>query len=86
MTAEGYCSRFECAKHIVKKLGLKASVEPCSLKDFTDAAIRPSNCLLENRNLKRQGLNIMVQWNEDLDLFLKNFGEQLIKEAEGHKN
>lgn len=82
VTSEGYCSRFECAKYILNKLGLKAAIEPCSLKDIQSQVTIPANCILENRRLKTQGLNIMNDWKRDINLFLKNFGERLIEEAE----
>ena len=81
-TAEGYCSRFECARYIVKKLGLPATVEPCRMEDFPGAARRPANCILENRLLKRQGICIMRQWKKDLGAFLRKHGKTLIEEAE----
>ncbi len=81
-TAQGHCSPFEYAEYILKKLGIKASIEPCSLKDLDYPARRPANCLLENRLLKKQGVNVMVDWKEDLNTFLDSFGEELIKEAE----
>lgn len=85
-TAEGHCSPFEYAQYILEKLGIKASIEPCSLKDLHYPARRPVNCLLENRLLKKQGINVMVDWKEDLDTFLDKFGEELIKEAEMSKS
>jgi dTDP-4-dehydrorhamnose reductase len=85
-TAEGYCSRFECAQQIVDKLGLKASLDACSLEDFPDSARRPANCILENRRLKKQGLDIMRDWKEDLDKFLDEHGETLIQEAESQED
>ncbi len=80
-TAEGYCSRYEWAKSILDKLEIKAKIEPCKMEDFPQKAKRPANCVLENRNLKEQGLNIMVNWKQDLDVFLEKFGDDLIKEA-----
>ena len=80
-TAEGFCSRFEFTKSILKKLSIKIPIEPCSMKDYQGLAQRPVNCLLENRLLKSQGLNIMPNWKKDLDFFLNKFGERLIKEA-----
>ncbi len=80
-TSEGYCTRFECAKYVLKKLGIKASIEPCSMKDYEGLAVRPANCLLENRLLKNQGINVMHNWEADLGVFLKKYGEELIKEA-----
>ncbi len=78
-TAEGYCTPFEYAEHIVKKLGIKANLEPCSLKDLKRKARRPKNCILENRLLKKQGISIMVDWKEDLDVFLDTFGAAMMK-------
>ncbi len=84
-TSEGYCTRFECAKYVLKKLGIKASIEPCSMKDYEGIAVRPANCLLENRLLKNQGINVMQNWKKDLDAFLKKHGEELIEEAKAQK-
>lgn len=80
-TSEGFCSRLECAQYILKKLNLEAEAVPCKLKDFPKAAPRPSNCLLENRYLKKHGVNVMVDWKEDLDQFLEEQGEALIEKA-----
>ena len=80
-TAEGYCSRLEYARFIIGKLNLKASLEPCSLAECRRKAKRPANCILENRILKRHGINLLPEWKEDLDLFLDRFGEDLIKQA-----
>ena len=85
-SAESYCTRFECAALVVKKLNLKATLEPCSLVDFPAKAERPVNCLLENRLLKKQGINIMRTWREDLELFLEKHGDELVKKAQSPKN
>jgi len=84
-TAEGYCSRFEYATYVLDKLGIKARVEPCKMKDLQRLARRPANCLLENRLLKKQGINVMQNWKDDLDIFLDKFGSELIKEAKMQK-
>ncbi len=80
-TSEGHCSRFEWAKHILKRLGLRTTVEPCSSSQMPTPARRPHNCILENRLLKKQGLNIMPDWETDLDAFLDKHGDELIKRA-----
>ncbi len=80
-TSEGYCSRLEFARYILKKLQIKADIKPCSIRDYPQAAQRPANCILENRRAKKQGLNIMVDWKQDVDTFLETCGEELIKEA-----
>ncbi len=80
-TAYGYCSRFELAQYVVNKLHLKASIEPCSLKTLNGGHLLPVNGLLENRLSKKQGVNVMAPWKKDLDIFLEEYGDQLIEEA-----
>ena len=85
-TAEGFCSRLEYAEYILKNLGIKATVKPCKMEDLNAAAKRPSNCILENRLLKKKKVNVMLDWKEDLNTFLDQFGETLIKEAKAGKS
>jgi dTDP-4-dehydrorhamnose reductase len=81
-TAEGYCSRFEYAAFVLEKLGIKATLEPCEMKDMNGfLARRPANCLLEIRRLRKQGINVMINWKEDLETFLETSGEELIRIA-----
>lgn len=84
-TAEGYCSRLEFAQHVFKKLKLKVVLEPCQMSDFPRPAKRPANCLLENRLLKKLGINIMPHWKEDVDAFLSQYGQDLIKKIRAKK-
>ena len=79
-TAEGYCSRFEFAKYVLERLKIKKRVEPCRLKDLKEPVDLPVNGLLENRLSKNQGLNVMVDWKEDVDRFLEEAGQDLLKE------
>lgn len=81
ITSEGYCSRFEYARHILDRLNIKANLRPCSIKDYPHAAKRPRNCILENRRGKKQGLCLMDDWQEDTDYFLDTYGDALIQEA-----
>ncbi|MBN1832144.1 MAG: dTDP-4-dehydrorhamnose reductase [Deltaproteobacteria bacterium] len=80
-TAEGYCTPYELSQYVFKKLNLNISLEPIGLTDYKQLAKRPHNCILENRLLKKQGLNVMVDWKEDVDAFLDEFGKDLVKEA-----
>jgi dTDP-4-dehydrorhamnose reductase len=84
-TAEGYCTPLEYAKHVFKKLKVKVSLEPASLSDYPQRAKRPKNCILENRLLKKQGNNIMRPWDEDVDAFLDQYGQSLVKKARAKK-
>ena len=78
-TSEGYCSRFEYAQFILKKLKIKKNLEACTIKDCHLAAPRPVNCILENRLLKKVGLNIMPGWKTDLGIYLDRYGKDLIQ-------
>ncbi|MFH1350183.1 MAG: dTDP-4-dehydrorhamnose reductase [Pseudomonadota bacterium] len=84
-TSEGYCSRFEYAKYLFKKLKLKVAVKSCSSKSYPQMARRPLNCILENRLLKKFGNNIMPEWKADVDLFLDQYGQELVQLARAGK-
>ncbi|MDB9823048.1 dTDP-4-dehydrorhamnose reductase [Deltaproteobacteria bacterium] len=79
--SEGYCSRLEYAQYILKRLKIKANVKPISMNKYPHAAKRPINCILENRLLKKMGLNIMPEWNQDLDVYLDQHKKELLKKA-----
>ncbi len=84
-TSEGYCTRYEYARRILEQLKIKRSVVACSLKDIAEGARRPSNCILENRLLKKMNLSIMPDWQKDLDTFLEAYGKEYIKQAKAGK-
>lgn len=78
-TSEGYCSRYEWAKYFLEKMEIKTPVLPCSSEEYPTPAKRPANSILENRQLKIEGLNIMPNWQKDLDIFIDKYGERLLK-------
>ncbi len=78
-TSEGYCSRYELAKFVFNKLDIPNPLEPCSMDDLEHTVKSPKNCILENRLLKSIGLNVMPDWKKDLDTYLDQCGEELIK-------
>jgi dTDP-4-dehydrorhamnose reductase len=85
-TSEGYCSRFEYAKHILKKLKLQATIKPIGMDKYPQAAKRPANCILENRLLKKLGLNVMRDWEQDLDSYLEQYGNDIKKEIRSKRS
>ena len=81
-TSEGYCSRFEWVQYVLERMDIKIPVLPCTSDEYPTPAKRPANSILENRQLKTEGLNIMPSWQKDLDTFLDIYGETLVKDAE----
>jgi len=79
-TSEGYCSRYGWAKYFLDRMEIKTPVVSCVTKDYPTPAVRPLNSILENRQLKREGLNVMPNWQKDLDLFIGKYGEELLRE------
>jgi dTDP-4-dehydrorhamnose reductase len=61
---------------------MKTPVIPCSSKEYPSPTTRPVNSILENRQLKVEGLNIMRHWQSDLDMFIDTYGEKLLKGEE----
>ncbi len=84
-TAEGFCSPAQCAAYVFDTLKVKVKLEPMALAEYPFAAKRPVNCILENRLLKKQGINIMPAWKKDLKTFLEKNKKELIKEARSRK-
>jgi dTDP-4-dehydrorhamnose reductase len=84
-TAEGSCSLFGCVTHVIETLSLPITPKPAPAGPWMGTANRPLNNVLENRRLKTQGLNLMVNWKADLDTFLENHGDELIREVEKEK-
>ena len=78
-TAEGFCSWYELAVYFLKKMNITHHVFPCTTEEFPTAAVRPKNSILENRRLKEAGINIMVPWQDDLEQYIEQFGEQLLQ-------
>jgi dTDP-4-dehydrorhamnose reductase len=80
-TSEGYCSRYDWAKYFLEKMEIKTPVSSCTTKDYPTPATRPVNSILENRQLKLEGLNIMPHWQKDLDFFIESYREELLLNA-----
>jgi dTDP-4-dehydrorhamnose reductase len=78
-TAEGFSSRYEMAKLLFEKLGLKVELTPCPSNFFKAAAARPKNSILENQRLKSEGIDIMRPWEEDLMKFIMDHKNELLK-------
>jgi len=80
-TAEGYCTWYELASHFLGEMGVPHSLVRCTSEEYHTPAIRPRNSILENKRLKKAGINLMKDWSPDIDQFVSNFQEQLLNEA-----
>jgi dTDP-4-dehydrorhamnose reductase len=78
-TAEGFCSLLEFAQTVLDKLNIKANLEPAQGPPARGKPLLPPNGILENRLLKKQGINLMPDWKRDLNLFLDQSGEDLVR-------
>jgi len=76
-TAEGHCTWYELAGHFLGEMGVPHSLIPCTSEEYPTPAIRPGNSILENKRLKKAGINLMKDWFYDVDQFVSNFQEQL---------
>jgi len=79
-SAEGFCSLYDFAERLFRRLELNVNLEP--VKGSENPLKMPLNAILENRFLKKQGINLMEDWDKDLDHFIDLHGEDLIHEAE----
>ncbi len=80
-TAEGYCTWYELASYFLTKMEVPHTVIPCTSEEYPMPAPRPKNSILENSHLKENGINIMKNWQDDLDQFVDDFKERLLSET-----
>ncbi|MFH1373082.1 MAG: dTDP-4-dehydrorhamnose reductase [bacterium] len=77
VTAEGETTWYGVARRIFDQMNMPVQLTPCSTDEFPRPAPRPHRSTLENKCLKKLGLNIMRPWEEALDEFLRQEGEAL---------
>jgi dTDP-4-dehydrorhamnose reductase len=81
VTAEGYCSWYEGAKYFLECINVPHTIEPCTTAQYPTPARRPANSILANSVLDKYGFNRMVDWKNDIDLFVSRFRDELLTEA-----
>jgi dTDP-4-dehydrorhamnose reductase len=69
-TAEGSCSWYEFAHEIFRTTDTKVRLERADPGEFPAKVQRPKYSVLENRGLKRAGLNVFTDWRDGLDRYL----------------
>lgn len=68
-TAEGGCSRYEFAREIFAMTGTPVRLEIDGPNEFPAKVARPKYSVLENRDLKAQGLNVLALARSTSQLF-----------------
>jgi dTDP-4-dehydrorhamnose reductase len=69
-TAEGHCSWYEFAREIFRISNMPVDVQIAGPNEFPAKTPRPAYSVLENRGLKRLGLNRFTDWKEGLQQYL----------------
>lgn len=69
-TAEGSCSWFDFAREIFALTNAKVNLKVAGSNEFPAKVPRPGYSVLENRGLKRLGLNLLRPWQHDLRNYL----------------
>ena len=80
-TAEGYGTWYELAEYFLTKMNVTHNMIPCTSDEYPLPAPRPKNSILENRRLKEEGIHVMNRWQADLDQYIAEFGDHLIKQC-----
>ena len=71
-TAEGECSWYEFAKAIFEISGVKTNLVKAAPGEFATEVKRPKYSVLENFNLKSEGINIFSHWKDELRDYIKS--------------
>lgn len=80
-TAEGFSSWYAGAKYFLASLGVPFSLQPCTTAEYPTPAHRPANSILENSVLKKQKINLMQDWQQDIDAFVAQYREELLAQV-----
>lgn len=69
-TCQGQCSWYEFAAEIFRRSGLSPDLSPQSSAESGATAPRPPYSVLENRNLRRLGVDLLPPWQDGLTRYL----------------
>jgi len=81
-TSEGYCCWYDLARNFLKQMDVPFRMAPCSTAEYPTPARRPANSILENANLKAAGINMFIDWREDLAHFVQSRRDVLLSEVQ----
>ena len=73
LTNGGYCSRYEWARMILKRLGIKKFIRPALMESFNLPAKRPGFSAMSNEKISK-ALDVKIpEWEEAVGSYLKKF-------------
>lgn len=81
-TSQGHCNWYQFTTRFFNAAGIKHEVIPITTAEYPTPAKRPANSILENKNLKKLGIDVMPNWEEDVDAFAKRVVPLWRKELE----
>jgi dTDP-4-dehydrorhamnose reductase len=70
-TCQGSCSWNEFAAAIFEETKAEVELLPATSEDFPSPVRRPGYSVLDNSELREQGLDVMPEWREDLRSYLR---------------
>ncbi len=79
--AQGGCSRCELARFFLGHMDVPHRIVPVTTAEYPVPAPRPANAVLENRNLRAAGLEVMVPWEADVAAFAGRVRETWLRAA-----
>ncbi|RLB67084.1 MAG: dTDP-4-dehydrorhamnose reductase [Deltaproteobacteria bacterium] len=82
--AEGSANWFQVASRFLELMEVEHCLVACTTSEYPTPARRPANSILLNRKLKDDDLLLMRSWQEDLELFVIRYRDQLLEEVQQH--
>lgn len=79
VTGQGFCTRYEFAKEVVRLSGYSAKVEPVEAIKDAYTAMRPSYSVLDNMMLRMSSVDLLPDWK----VMLKEYMEQRAAKKQG---
>lgn len=71
-TSEGKCNWVEFGKYLCDLINIDVKVEEVESEYFGSKPKKPKDCVLENKRLKNNTINIMLSWKDALKKYLES--------------
>ena len=81
-TSQGACTWHAFATRVLACMEIPAEIIPIPTSAYPTPAPRPANSVLENRNLARAGLEVMIPWEADLEAFAALYRDEWLRRVQ----